>query len=89
MLFFYLPSAEMARQRVKQRVEKGGHSIPEEIIERRYFLGIKNLMNFIEIVDYWRIYDNVQSPPEKIGEGDIDGFKKINNLEIWKEINKK
>lgn len=89
LLFFYLPSAEMAKQRVAQRVQKGGHSIPEEVIERTYSLGIKNLMEFTEIVDFWHIYENVETPPKTIAEGDRQGFKKIINLNLWKILNKK
>jgi predicted ABC-type ATPase len=40
--FFYLPSAEMAKERVKLRVSKGGHNIPPGVIERRYEAGLKN-----------------------------------------------
>jgi len=88
LLFFYLPSPEMAKQRVAQRVQKGGHSIPEEVIERRYSLGIKNLTEFIEIVDFWHIYNNIETPPKKIAEGDREGFKKIFNLDLWKKLSK-
>lgn len=88
LLFFYLPSVEMAKQRVAQRVQKGGHSIPEEVIERRYFLGIKNLMEFIEIVDRWRVYNNITTPPQKIAEGERDGPVKILNFDAWKKLQK-
>jgi predicted ABC-type ATPase len=40
LLFFYLNSAELAKQRVAKRVSEGGHNIPTEIIERRYYKGI-------------------------------------------------
>jgi predicted ABC-type ATPase len=36
LYFFYLPSAEMAKERVKLRVSEGGHNIPADVIERRY-----------------------------------------------------
>lgn len=39
LYFFYLPSAEIAKQRVKLRVSQDGHHIPEDVIERRYSLG--------------------------------------------------
>ncbi|MDB5207086.1 MAG: zeta toxin [Flavisolibacter sp.] len=42
LYFFYLPSAEMAKERVKLRVSKGGHNIPPGVIERRYEAGLKN-----------------------------------------------
>lgn len=43
LLFFWLNNVELAKERVKIRVKEGGHNIPEDIIERRYFKGIKNL----------------------------------------------
>lgn len=36
MHYVGLESADLAKERVKQRVLKGGHSIPEDIIEKRY-----------------------------------------------------
>jgi len=32
---------ELAKERVKIRVSEGGHNIEPEVIERRYFNGIK------------------------------------------------
>lgn len=59
LLFFWLNSVELAKERVKQRVAEGGHNISEEVIERRYTNGIKNLFDlFIPIVDSFSIYDN-------------------------------
>lgn len=59
LLFFWLPSPQMAEERVAERVASGGHDIPQEVIHRRYWLGIENLFNiFIPIVDVWSLYDN-------------------------------
>ena len=38
LLFFWLPTPELAIVRVATRVSKGGHDIPEEVIRRRYGL---------------------------------------------------
>lgn len=51
LLFYFLPSAEMAIERVKLRVSKGGHHIPSDVIERRYILGIRYFFEYIKIVD--------------------------------------
>ena len=40
LIFFWLNSIELAKQRVKVRVTEGGHNIPEDVIERRYIRGI-------------------------------------------------
>lgn len=70
LLYFWLPSPEFATARVVQRVKEGGHNIPKDVIYRRYYAGIKNLFEiYMPIVDYWVIYDNITSPPQKIGYG--------------------
>ena len=40
LLFFWLSNVNLAIERVKIRVKEGGHNIPEDTIERRYFNGI-------------------------------------------------
>lgn len=61
-----MESAEASYRRVLQRVREGqnnssldNHSIPEDIIRRRYPKSVDNLFNiFIPIVDSWHVYDN-------------------------------
>ena len=70
ILFFWLRTPELAIQRVAERVQHGGHNIPEDIIRRRYVAGIKNLFRlFIPEVDYWDIYDNSETPRVQIACG--------------------
>ncbi len=59
LLFFWLPSPEMAEIRVASRVASGGHNIPRDVIHRRYWLGLINLFEiFVPIVDLWSLYNN-------------------------------
>jgi len=44
LVYFWLSSPEEAIERVATRVSKGGHHIPEEVIRRRYYAGINNLV---------------------------------------------
>lgn len=61
LLFFWLSSPEMAEMRVAQRVASGGHNIPNDIILRRYWAGLRNLFEiFVPIVDLWSLYDNTK-----------------------------
>ena len=39
LIFLSLPSADLAVQRVAQRVRQGGHSVPEEDVRRRFNRG--------------------------------------------------
>ena len=59
LLYFWLDSPNMAQFRVIQRVREGGHNIPSEVIERRYWRGLQNLFQiFMPIVNDWSVYDN-------------------------------
>ena len=49
---------EIAKERVDLRVKKGGHGIPHEDIDRRYFESLENLNKIISICDEINIYDN-------------------------------
>ena len=63
LLFFCLESPEQAKQRVAQRVSEGGHNIPEDVICRRFKLGLANLVNlFIPICDTVLVYNNTKTP---------------------------
>jgi predicted ABC-type ATPase len=41
LLFFWLQSVDLAKERVKVTVQEGGHNIDPDIIQRRYMRGIK------------------------------------------------
>ena len=70
LLFFWLNSPGLAVQRVAERVAKGGHNIPMDVIRRRYVAGISNLFRlFMREVDYWEIYDNSEYPAVQIATG--------------------
>lgn len=59
LLFFWLQTIDLAIERVKTRVQEGGHNIENDIIKRRYTRGIKNLFEiYLPIVDETLIFDN-------------------------------
>ena len=84
LLFIWLNSPATAMQRVADRVSKGGHSIPEDVIERRYFRGISNLLTlYIPICNRWMIVDNETVTPRPIAEGGTGIDNIIINEYIW------
>lgn len=59
LLFVWLNSPELAIERVKQRVDAGGHDVPEETIRRRYRNGVRNFFALYQTLsDEWCVYDN-------------------------------
>jgi predicted ABC-type ATPase len=85
LIFFYLNGWELARQRVEQRVSKGGHDIPEIDIERRYYRGIKNLPEYMSVVDDWSLYDNSGGDYLPIARS-VKKVEKVINFELWNRI---
>jgi predicted ABC-type ATPase len=65
LYFLSLPSVELAIERVKRRVQLGGHNIPEDAIRRRFDRGLMNLPRYQAIVDEWQIWDTSSCTPEK------------------------
>ena len=70
---------EIAKERIRNRVEKGGHNIADEIVEKRYYESLKNLKQMITKFDEVYLYDN------SIKYKHIFSF--INNKILYKEKN--
>ena len=84
LLYFWLRSPDFAKQRVAKRVSQGGHHIPDEVVERRYYRGIANLLNlYIPIVDKWTVFDNMNVGPTIIAKGAMTDDNMILNSEVW------
>jgi len=87
LLYFWLDSPELAKMRVAKRVKEGGHNIPSDVIERRYYRGIMNLMNlYIPVCDNWMIINNMEPVPEEIALGGRNGLKLLINSYLWNVI---
>lgn len=50
-------SIQEAKKRVAIRVENGGHFVPDNEIQKRYFEGYNNLNSFFNYFDYVDLYD--------------------------------
>lgn len=73
LIFFWLESIQLAKDRVKKRVAEGGHNIEEKVIERRYTSGISNLFKlYVSKVDSLLIYDNSNIESELIAEKELN-----------------
>jgi predicted ABC-type ATPase len=88
LIYIWLNSPDMALERVAERVKNGGHNIPVDVIQRRYYAGISNLFKlFIPICDFWTIADN--SAGMLIPIGHKQEFENvIENNDLWSTINK-
>ncbi len=87
LLYFWLNSPELAIERVRARVEAGGHNIPEETIRRRYQVGIYYFFtHYAPVCERWILADNSQIPFRVIAEGSKDELINIKDEEIYTKI---
>lgn len=76
--FLWIPNLDITRQRVRQRVTKGGHDIPDEVQQRRFHLGIRNLAELYRpLLDDWRLYDNTRGNPHLVAQEKNGGLQVI------------
>lgn len=88
LLFFWLESPELNIQRVSERVQRGGHHIPEEVIRRRYVAGLKNFFGlYMPLADDWRAYDNSEiGKALLVAEKRLEQTEIIHRLETWQRM---
>ncbi len=87
IIYIWLSSESFAIERVKARVEAGGHNIPEETIRRRYEQGRRYFFElYLSIADSWKVYNGGVRPPKLIAQySEIDGME-ILDEQIWKRL---
>ena len=89
LLYFWLNSPELAVERVRARVETGGHNIPEETIRRRYQVGIDYFLHYYApVCERWILADNSQIPFRVIAEGTKDEVISIKDEARYTTIRK-
>lgn len=82
LLFFWLQDVNLAIERVRTRVQEGGHNIENDVIRRRYANGLINLFKiYLPIVDEAMIFDNTNAKAELIAQKTLG-----NTIEILNKI---
>ena len=86
LFFLWLPSAELAIARIKERVQEGGHHVPSEDVRRRFTRGINNLFTLYEsLLDSWMLFDNSKAKPVLIAKRK-NGHQEIVNKDLFEAV---
>ena len=90
LTYVWLPSADMAVQRVAARVRAGGHAIPEPVIRRRYERGLHNFFNlYMPIADAWQMVDNSSCDKRRpIAMRNPGGPIRVDDPELWQRLSR-
>ena len=89
LIYLALPSVEMAKLRVAERVAHGGHNIPLKDIERRFGRSLRNLLlDYSQTVNACQCFLNTSTAPLLIFEQQGEERNIVNQdlyQQIWNE----
>ncbi|WP_223810263.1 MULTISPECIES: hypothetical protein [unclassified Campylobacter] len=79
LYFMGVNSVDIAKERVKIRVSKGKHNVASNLIEKRYYESMQNLLKVTSFCDNVFIYDNSKNY-------ELIAQIKNNELNLYKNI---
>jgi predicted ABC-type ATPase len=86
IFFLWVKSVDVALSRVRERVLKGGHDIPEALVRRRFGRSISNFFaEYRRLADSWYLFDNSGGTPTVVAF-ERAGKPRIMNREQYKAL---
>ena len=83
IVYLFLDSVDMCVERVRQRVQKGGHWVPETDIRRRFSRSLRNFWQmFRGLADHWVLVYNGGREPLDVAAGTDDDVS-IRDAELF------
>jgi predicted ABC-type ATPase len=88
LVFLWLPTVDLAVERIADRVRLGGHGVPDDVVRRRYHAGRRNfLTRYRPLATTWRVYDNSVSPgPRLVAYGQVGATEHVEDAGVWERF---
>jgi len=88
IIFVYLNSPEVSIDRIRVRVSKGGHHVPDMDVRRRFERGINNFWNIYRSEsDHWILVNNSETSFEQVAIKGVKGLEILNEV-LFKSFEK-
>jgi predicted ABC-type ATPase len=86
--FLSLPSADLAVARVAERVQQGGHDVPEPVVRRRFTAGLRSFFDLYQgLADTWQMFDNsAVSGPRLVASGRAGQEPLVFDAAAWTKL---
>lgn len=79
--YLWLPNSLMALARVRERVKKGGHNVPEADVRRRFGRSLRHFVDdYVALADRWAVWDNQTSPPRLLAESETCSHEQLKTI---------
>jgi predicted ABC-type ATPase len=89
MFYLWIPSANLALLRIRDRVESGGHDVPERDVRRRFNRSLKNLFALYRpLLDTLHCFDNSSDTPRLIFK-DEAGQTVVGDAALYDQLRRK
>jgi len=86
LLYLWIPSPELALLRIRDRVESGGHNVPEQNVRRRFCRTQRNLFTLYRpLLDTLHFLDNSSDVPRLIFKEEA-GKTIINDAALYERL---
>lgn len=73
VIYVWLSGVGLAQSRVTTRVRQGGHDVPAEVVERRYWRGMRNFFALYRpLANTWTLCDNSSDELVIVARGERD-----------------
>lgn len=70
LFYLWVPTVDLALNRIKERVAHGGHHVPAKDVRRRFKRSLVHfLADYRPLADYWQVFDNSHTPPCLVARG--------------------
>lgn len=86
LFYLWIPSPELALLRIRDRVESGGHNVPERDVRRRFGRTLRNLFTLYRpLLDTLHFFDNSSDTPRLIFKDEADRTT-INDAALYERL---
>ena len=76
IFFLWIPSMQLAKERIRQRVKQGGHHVSDADVKRRLDRSLSNFFGlYMPLADAWDIFDNSGMEPILIVKSNEKGLQ--------------
>jgi len=83
--YLWLPTVALALRRIRQRVRKGGHDVPEADVRRRFARSLRHFVtDYVPLAHRWAVWDNQTSPPRLLADSQTCSQEDLQRI-LWPE----
>ncbi|MEX0725172.1 MAG: AAA family ATPase [Planctomycetaceae bacterium] len=86
IVYLFLDSSDQCVDRVAERVQKGGHHVPDEDVTRRYSRSLSNFWHFYSpLCDHWVLVYNSGEEMQDVAAGTADDYS-VRDVDLFERF---